>query len=148
GFARDQLPRAGAETERLVGQRADRAHVDDVAGQFALDRTADIGADLHAVAAIHATQLVGAGELGGDADAAGAVDAARHVAGHQRPEVLVGHDAFALGEAADRAAITHGQILQLALAALIADRAIQRVVDQQELHHVALRIQRTLGLGV
>jgi hypothetical protein len=32
-------------------------------------------------------------------------------------------------------AVADGQILQLALAALVADRAIQRVVDQQEFHH-------------
>jgi hypothetical protein len=32
-------------------------------------------------------------------------------------------------------AVADGQILQLAFAALVADRAIQRVVNQQEFHH-------------
>ncbi len=40
-------------------------------------------------------------------------------------------------------AITDREVLQLAFAALVADRAIERVVDQQELHH---RFLRLLGL--
>src|SRR3546814_7062567 len=37
------------------------------------------------------------------------------------------------------AAIGHRLILQIALAALIADRAIERMVDQQEFHHAFAR---------
>ena len=40
-----------------------------------------------------------------------------------------------LAEAAEIHAVSHGLVLQIALAALIADRTIQRVVDQQEFHH-------------
>ncbi len=36
-------------------------------------------------------------------------------------------------------AVANRQILQLTLATLVADRAIQRVVDQQKLHHTLLR---------
>jgi hypothetical protein len=43
--------------------------------------------------------------------------------------------AFGFAVAAEINAIGHGLILQIAFAALIADRAIQRVVDQQEFHH-------------
>jgi hypothetical protein len=44
-------------------------------------------------------------------------------------------------------AVAHGQILQLALAALVADRAVQRVVDEQELHHRLLRLDGLVALG-
>ena len=49
------------------------------------------------------------------------------------------HDALALVVARDVAPEAHRQVLQLALAALIADRAVERVVDEQELHRRALR---------
>ena len=42
-------------------------------------------------------------------------------------------------------AIGHRLVLQIALAALIADRAIERMVDQQELHHAFARAFLTIG---
>ena len=74
-----------------------------------------------------------------EAHAARAVDAAGHVGGDERAEVLVLHDALALGVARDVAPEAHREILQLALAALVADRAVERMIDQQELHRRALR---------
>src|SRR3978361_1926119 len=44
-------------------------------------------------------------------------------------------------------AVTAGPVLQLALAALGADRAVQRVVDQQELHHALLGLDGLVALG-
>ena len=146
-FARGQFPRTGAELEHLVGQRADRADVDDVAGQLGGQRLAIEGTDLQVLTAVHATQLVGTGNVGSEADAAGALDAAGHLGGDQRTHVLVRHHALALVEAADRTAIAQRHVLQLALAALIADRAVQRVVDEQELHHRALELQCLLAAG-
>src|SRR5687768_16292523 len=37
-------------------------------------------------------------------------------------------------------AISHRLVLEVALAALVADRAIERMVDQQELHHPLARL--------
>src|SRR5690606_25965852 len=39
---------------------------------------------------------------------------------------------------------TEREILQLALAALVADRAVERMIDQQELHRALLRRYRAL----
>ncbi len=147
-LARNQFPGASAKAKDLVGERADRADVHHVAGQFGLHRLADVGADLEVLAAPHAAKLMGAGDLAGEAHTARAMDAARHVGGDQRTEILVGHHTLALDESADRAAIAHRHVLQLALAALVADRAVERMVDEQELHHVALRVKCALGLGV
>ena len=146
--AGNQLPGARLEAKYLVGQCTDRADVDDVAGKLALQRLAVVGADLQTLAAIHTAEFIGAADFTRGADAARALDTAGHVAGDQRTEVLVRHHALALGEAADRTAVAHRQVLQFALAALIADRAIQRVIDQQELHDVALGVQRALGAGI
>lgn len=54
---------------------------------------------------------------------------------HQRADVLVFDGALVLFKAVLVDAIGHGLILQVALATLVADRAIQRVVDEQKLHH-------------
>src|SRR5260221_328945 len=54
-------------------------------------------------------------------------------------QVLVHHDALGLGVARGRRPVAHGEVLQLAFAALVADRAVERMVDEQELHHALLR---------
>src|SRR4029453_18664477 len=120
-------------------ERADRAQVDDVAGQLVIHAILDPGADLHPFAATGRTELLQPGNFGGEPHAARAVDAARHVGGDERAEVLVLDRALALVEARGRRAETEREVLQLALAALVADRAIERMVDQEELHRRFLR---------
>ena len=56
------------------------------------------------------------------------------------PELLVGHRALVLVIAAAVEAVAHRLVLQVALAALVADRAVERMVDQQELHHALARL--------
>src|SRR5262249_10966400 len=82
-----------------------------------------------------------------EAHAAGALDAAVHRGLHQRAEILVLDRALVLLEAARIHAIGHGLVLQVAFAALIADRAIQRMVDQQEFHHAFARLLHHRRLG-
>ena len=48
--------------------------------------------------------------------------------------------ALGLGEPGLALAVGHGLVLQRALAALVAHRAVERVVDEQQLHHAALRL--------
>src|SRR5690606_4310921 len=146
-FAREQFPCARTEPEYLVGQCADRAHVDDVAGNLAGERLADPGADLEILGAPHAAEFVRTGDLAHDPDAARTLDATRHLGRHERAEVLVRDHALALDEARNRTPVAERQILQLAFATLVADRAIERMVYEQELHDVALRRQRARGLG-
>ncbi len=56
------------------------------------------------------------------------------------PKYLSFDRALVLVIAAAVEAIAHRLILQIALAALVADRAIERMVDQQELHHALARL--------
>ena len=104
-----------------------------------LDGAFDVGADFHVLATAGGAELLDAGDVLAETHAARAVNAARHVGGDQRPEVLVLHHALALVETRRVAAEAHGEILQLALAALVADRAVERMIDEQELHGRLLR---------
>jgi phosphomannomutase len=70
------------------------------------------------------------------------VYAAGHVGRDQRTDVLVLDDPLALIEARGSRAKTERKILQLAFAALVADRAVERVIDQQEFHRRLLRGDR------
>src|SRR5205807_3427594 len=89
-----------------------------------------------------------AADFGGEADAARALDAAVHRGLDQRAQIFVLDRALVLGEARGVDAIAHRLVLQIALAALVADRTIQRVVDQQKFHHAFARLlhhRRTRG---
>ena len=126
------------ELGRLGGQRADRAEVDDIALQFRGQRLLEIGRDLHVLAAADRAEFRNARDFGREADAARAMDAAVHRGLDERADIFVLDRALVLAVARGVDAIGHRLILQVALAALIADRAIERMVDQQEFHH-ALR---------
>ena len=100
------------------------------------------------LAAVGHAQLHGTGHFLAKAHAACAVDAAAHLFHRdQRANFLVEHHALFFFVARAAAAITHGQVLQLALATLVANGAIERVVDQQKLHDRLLRGNRPVALG-
>ena len=124
----------------LRGQRADRADIDEVALQLRGQRLLQIGRDLHVLAAAGRAHFRRAGDFGGEADAARALDAAVHRGLDQRAEIFVLDRALVLGEARGVDAVAHRLVLQIALAALVADRAIQRMVDQQKFHHAFARL--------
>ncbi|MCY1501637.1 hypothetical protein D9M68_357180 [compost metagenome] len=147
-LAARQFPGAGAVAERLARERADRADVDHVARQLGVDRVAEEGFDFGVLAAVRHAELHHAGHFLAETDAARAMDAAAHFFhADQRADVLVEHDALFFFVARRRTAVADGQVLQLAFAALVADGAIQRVVDQQELHDGLLGLDGLVALG-
>src|SRR6185312_2318614 len=95
----------------------------------------EIGRNFNVFAATYQADLRHAGDLGDEPDAARALDAAGHHRLDQRAHEFLFDGPLVVGIAAVVAAIAHGLVLQVALPALVADRAVQRVVDQQELHH-------------
>ena len=139
---RDHLPGPRAVAVGLVVERSHGAEIDDVAGQLMIDAALDPGADLHVLAAAGGAQFLDPRDLVAETHTAGAVDAAGHVRGDQRSQVLVLDDALLLRVTGHAAPVTHGQVLQLALPALIADRAVQGMVDEQEFHGGLLRRDR------
>src|SRR6266496_4542335 len=145
GFAPRQLPVARRVAERLGGERADRAQVDDVSGELGVHRLADESDDLGVLAAPDHAELHDAADLLAEAHAARAVDAARHVGRDERTQALVQHHALLFGVARGALAVADREVLELAFAALVADRAVERMVDEQELHHAVLRVPRVVG---
>ena len=94
-----------------------------------VDALLDVGANLHVLAAFRRTELLNARYLFAEADTTRAVNAASHVRGYQRPDVLVFDHALAFVIAGDIPTVSEREVLQLALAALITDRAVQRMID-------------------
>ena len=66
----------------------------------------------------------------------------------QRTEVQILGRALGFAVAREIDAIGHRLILQVAFTALIADRAIQRVVDEQEFHHPFAGLLDHRGIGL
>ena len=94
------------------------------------------------------TQLHHPGHFLAETNAAGAMDAAAHLAhADQWPYVFHRYDALFFLVAGGRFAIADRQILQLAFTALVANGAVQRVVNQQKLHHRLLRLDGLVRLG-
>ena len=148
GFGLGQLPRTGLIGIGLRRQRPHRAQVDDVALKVRIQRFVQVTGDLGILAAPRLTHLVNARDLGREAHAAGAGNAAGHLGRHQRAEVQILGRALGFAVAREVDAIRHRLILKVAFAALIADRAVERVVDEQELHHpfAGLLDHRAVGL--
>ena len=136
------------ECGRLGGQRADRAEIDDVALQLGGQRAFEVAGDLHVLAAADGAELRNAGDFGDEADAARALDAAVHRRLDQDAEVFVLDGALVFGEARRVGAVAHRLVLQIAFAALVADRTIERMVDQQKLEHALARLAHHRRIGL
>ena len=142
-----ELPRPCLER---IGFRCERAHgteIDDVTRQLRLHGMLQIRRDLHILAAPDHADILDAGHFLGKAHAAGAVDAAGHHRLDDGAHIFLGHRALVKLEAAHTLAIGHRLVLQIALTALIADRAIERMVDQQEFHHAFAGVLHHLAVG-
>ncbi len=143
------VPRARAEAVGGRRERADGAQLDDVAGERRDVRMAVERRHVGVRAALGEDQLVVLGDLLREAHAAVAEDAALAVDRDQRRQLeRLAEVALGLDEARRAGAPAVGDVLQRALAALVADRAVERVVDEQELDDRALRVVHALGLRV
>ena len=140
-----QVPHPHPEAEIFFGQRADRTDVDDVAGVLVVDRMARVNVDFVVIAALEDRQLAGMRDLVEKARASRAEHAAlliEHHVGANRNRLALA-DLFFQREARRLLIVLHVVVLQLALAGLIAHRAIDRMIDEQEFQHRFLR-----GLGL
>jgi len=93
-------------------------------------------------------ELHHARDLLAEAHAARAVDTTRHVGCNQRAQVLVHYHALGLLVARAARPVAHRQILQLALAALVANWAVKRMIYKKKFHNAALRIDGLRGVGM
>ena len=113
------------ELGRLRRQRADRAEIDDIALQFRSQRALEIGRDFHILAASDGAQFGNAGHFGRETYTPRAMNASIHRGLDQRANIFVFNRALVLGKAGCIDAVGHRLILQVAFAALVADRAVQ-----------------------
>ena len=135
------LPRPGFEAVLRRGQGADRADLRDVAGEVAAVGLVLEGRDDRLRAAVDGDEQPILRDLLAEPRAAVAEDAALAVERDQRRDrdrLLEGslreHHSRRPGAVAER------QVLQRALAALVADRAVQRMVDENELERRVLPV--------
>ena len=120
--------------EVLVEQGSDRAEVDNVARQGVVDRFAGKDVDLGMTAAAHHLQLAGLRDFAGEPHTPRAHDAPVHVELDEVRNVLTRIYRSFVNKAVNRLTIAIAVILQTAFAGLIADRAIERMIEQQILH--------------
>ncbi len=106
------------------------------------------GADFGVFAPVELAQNRRSGDFLRKADAARAVDAAGHDGFNQRPQFFIRHSALVFGKAGTVETIGHGLILQITLPALIADRAVERVIDQEHFHHALAGLFDHFRFGV
>src|SRR4029077_13275511 len=139
-FGLGEFPRPILQRPWLGGERADGAEIDDVPLQLGTHRVLEIGGDLHVLAAADGPEIGDARDLSDEAHAARAVNAAIHRGLDERPEIFVLDGALVLVKARSVDPIGHRLVLQIALTALVADRAIERMVDEQKLHHAFTRL--------
>src|SRR5206468_1376024 len=128
------LPRPRLEAVLRGGERAHRTKLDHVARERSPVRLVLEGRDQRLRAAVARHELAVLGDVAREARAAVAEDAALAVEGDRRRDrdrLLEG--ALREGHARVARAVAEGEILERALAALVADRAIERVVDEDEL---------------
>jgi hypothetical protein len=149
GVGRFQEPDAHLEAEIVGEQRAHRADVGEVARVVVRDGAVEVAGDLGVVAAAHELEAVGSGDVALETQAARAEHAALGVE-HDGPEVhhlalgdLLLHLHPGLVET-----VLHVVVLQVALARLVTDRAIDGVVDEQELERGPVRLHRLLAVGL
>ena len=137
----DALPRleepdARLEAEVLTRQRADGADVLGHQRVLVVELSARSEDDFVLVATFAHVEDVVLGDLVADANAARAHDATLGVVDDGRAEANALRLVDRLGELAlQRALVLVVVVLELALARLIADRAVDRVIEEQELLH-------------
>ena len=130
GFSLLQFPRPRIKRIGLRGQRTDGAEINHIGRKLARQGLFEIGGDFHIFAAANGPKLGHASHFGRKTDAACALDAARHHRFDQRAHILFFNRALIFVIARTSAAKGHRLVLQVAFPALVANRAIQRMIDQ------------------
>ena len=135
GICFAQLPRTGRERIGFGHQSANRAKINDISLQIAVERLTEIAGNFRIFTAPSLTHLGQSGHFRCEAHTAGAGNAAGHMGLDQRAQIQILCRPLGLTESAEIHTIRHCLVLQIALAALITDWAVQRVVDEQKFHH-------------
>ncbi len=149
------LPGAGFVAVGAAGERADRAGVDAHAALLTVDvgevifagRRRNVWGDHRRAAAVLDAEREDVHAFAAHAHAAIAEDAARAVEVDDGRPLLLFAMVFGLGVEGVGGAVLEGHVLQFALAAGVADGAVERVVAEQELERGLARLGDFRGFG-
>jgi hypothetical protein len=131
GVGRLQVERPGPESVLRPGECTDRTDLHGVAGEVGLERLFGGRADLLLGAPLEHVDERIAGNLLRESRASLAQHAPLAVEQHvRRDRDRLGERALRIAETRVGAPVAHRLVLQWALAALVADRAVERMVDQ------------------
>ena len=146
---RFEIPGTGLEAVLPRGERADRTDLHRVAGEVRVERLVGEVEHLHAVAALDEVDQRVAGDLLGEAGTTSALDAALPVEEHQVAELdRLLEVTLLLDEPRFTRTERQRLVLERALAAAVAHRAVERVVHEQELEHAVLDLLHGVALRV
>ena len=141
-----QIPLAGVVfAEDLVGENPGGANLDEIAAELAFEHALAVAAEIGVVVRRLGGEIGPAGVLAIEAHAAVAGDAAVHLVIDEGAEILVAVGDFLLVVAAVIVARHQRHVLEVAFAALLADRAVVGVADHQAFDDSGAE---SLGLGV
>ena len=143
-----EVPRAGCEAVGGGGQRSDRADLHGIAREVRAEGLPGEGRDLDHVTTSGEVDQGLTGHLLSEAGAAAALDAALPVEQDQLGDRDgLGEVSLLLDEAGFTGSVGQGLVLEGALAALVADRAVERVVGQQKLEDPVLSLLDLVRVG-
>src|ERR1700722_13723061 len=141
------LPRTGLVAISTRGERTDRTDVDTHAALFAFQVIFFIGRDQRTDAAILHTESPYIHALAANAHATETQDAARAVEENYRRPLLLLFVGLRLHVSRLRGAVGKSHVLQFALAARVANRAIQRMIAEQDLNRRFTRLPDFFAVG-
>src|SRR5665213_1879393 len=142
-----EVPRTRLEAVRCRGQRPYRADLDGVAREVRVERLRRERRDLDQVATSGHVDLGVAGDLVGEPRAARALDAAFTIEFDEVADLdRLGPVTLLLYEPALPWTVRERLVLERALPTLVADRAVQRVVDEQKLEYALLGFSGLVGV--
>ena len=143
---RYEVERTRPEAIRRTRQRTDRADLDCVSREIGIERLVVGGAHLLLCSALQELEHGVAGNLIGETRTASTRHTPLTVEEHLSADVdrLIERP-LVFGESRFWSTNAHRLVLQRTLTALVAHGAIQRMVEQQELHDALLRFPRDVG---
>ena len=124
------------EAEVVAGQRADGTDVDGVETVVVVELAAGVDGKGGVGSAIGESENGVVGDFVHEADTAAAHDAALVIEANARSDIdVLGLLDFVFLEAGDAFAVLDREFLERAFAGLVANGAIERVIDEEKLHH-------------
>lgn len=142
-----EFPWSSLEGVWQVVEGADWAEIDNVSRQLVGDHLLDVGGDLIDLSSTNLTEGELTSDLLGESNTSGAMDASGHRGLDERTNILVLNSPLVLSHSALLITINLGDILQIALTALIANWAVEGMVSQKEFHNTASGDPSLLGSG-